>query len=278
MIRKKKISALMGAKFEGPLDRIGNVSNCVLGISPYKRLTKNYDDYLVLVVRVDDLEEKYFYADSNGNINDVALDNWLGSSSGAVKKVANQVKTDNEAYQNTLANSPLISSSGTFESNGLLFDGTNDVLAIDDYSELEITTPIISIFVNVTNAGSKNYYYVSRNLDDYTNIQYALKYYSTYSEIMLQGVTRSNLTDANNSQKIIVTWAGTGSNELKMKTETNSSTGTYAGSLTNRTNTQIGARKNSSAYSGFFQGNIKNVLIFNTDEYDNYSNLVNQGL
>lgn len=127
---KKKF--FFSRNYIGPLDELENASNCVLGIAPYKRLTYLYDDYLVLVVRVDDLEERYSYADKNGNIKDSELLTWLGASEGVVKKVSNQLNFSNPAYQNTLANMPAITVSNVFQSDGLYFDGSNDFFEVDD--------------------------------------------------------------------------------------------------------------------------------------------------
>jgi hypothetical protein len=283
MIRKKKISALMGAKFEGSLDKIGNVSSCVLAYAPYKRLTKNYNDYLVLVVRVDDLEEKYFYADSNGDIDSTSVDGWLGSSSGAVKKVANQVKVSNEAYQNTLTNMPLISSSGTFESKGLLYDNTNDYLIVDDYSEIDIQDPLLSLYVNYEKINSHTGMVFSKNYLNFTATQYGLYTASDGRlKFMLNGGPRVLVNDGLGGEEIkaIATWRGTGTDEVILVVNDVEDDQLYASSLTSRQNNTIGADQDGGGggYLDFFNGNIKTVLIFSSDEYGNYSKFVSEGL
>lgn len=267
------INKQVGARYSGPLDELGNVDNCVLGVAPYKRLTYLYDDYLVLVVRVDDLEERYFYADYNGNIVESEVLTWLGSSEGVVKKVANQVESSNEAYQNTLSDMPAITVSNVFQSTGIYYDGINDWSIIDDYSELQITSQPLSIYANVSNVDDTGYIF-SRNDSSVANMQYGYFYNSVNIHSVIEGSIRADIARTVDL-KLITTYA---SNQVKIKDGINEDINAFSSALTNRSNTQIACRIEGVNPFFFADMNLKTLLLFNADEYSKYDDFVTRGL
>ncbi|MEN8907901.1 MAG: hypothetical protein ABF289_18270 [Clostridiales bacterium] len=276
------INKQVGARYSGPLDELGNVDNCALGVAPYKRLTFLYDDYLVLVVRVDDLEERYFYADYNGNIVEADVLAWLGASEGVVKKAANQLQDSNEAYQNTLADMPAITISNVFQSNGLYYDGSNSWLRINDYAAIQITEPPYSAYSNAIAYGVGEAIY-SKCLNSHINAQYFLAHYEHRIELWHKNIN----FEINNAwtelaiNKIMTTWRDKNANGFLTHTLLNEYTHTLGVTLTNRPNVTIGARSNAvdcSSVSVWLDGNIKTVLLFSSNEYLKYNDFVNQGL
>ena len=266
-----------------PLDLLDIKNNCVLGISPYKRLTREYDDWLVYVVRVNDLEESYFYHDESGNINSSEINTWLAGSNGVVKKIANPLKYSNPAYQNTLSDMPRIVNSGTFDSDGPYYDGVDDNLKIDDYTELgEITEPPYSLYVDVVGGSGVDSIFTI-TLDSHDNSQIYLAHWAHRLSWWHNGIdlTNSNVFVVGATNKILGTWANKAGNGLKVRTSISEYVRTLDTTLPDRPNINLGARSDSVdglTVTSFFTGNIKTALLFNTDEYDKYDDLVNLGL
>ena len=275
------INKQISTGYFGPLDRLGNVGNCILGIAPYKRLTKLYDDWLVLVVRVNDLEESYFYPDGNGNIDNAEIITWLAGSNGVVKQVANQTKTSNSAYQNTLTSMPRIVNSGVFDSDGPYYDG-NDRLKMDDYAEIQILNPPYSLYANVIGSTVPEAIF-SKTLNSHTNAQIYLAHLNADLIWWHEGIEfrDSSKFTVGSSNNIIGTWESKNADGFKIRTNLSEYTKTLNTTLTNQPNINIAALSNTTDNSNagtYLTGNIKTTLLFNTDEYDKYDDFVTQGL
>ena len=258
------------------LDLLGIKNNCVLGISPYKRLTREYDDWLVLVVRVDDLEESYFYPDENGNIDSSEIIIWLAGSNGVVKKVSNQVKTAYPSYQNTLASMPRIVNSGVFDSDGLYYDNNDDSLKMDDYSEIQILNPVYSLYVNAKTVGLSGVLF-SKTLDHYNNAQIFLSHWE-HRAIWWHNwieLVKENALIEGSENRILGVWKNKEANGYKTKTNLLEYTNTLNTTLTNRENIRMGMVEGVGIY---LNGNIKTVLMFDLDAYDDYDDFVRLGL
>ena len=135
--------------FKGIFDSLGIADNAKFIFSPYKRLTKNYKGNLVKVKRTSDSAESWFGYDSNGDLDTVSLLAWVGASDGLVMEVANQYNDSYNASQSDTDKMPKIVSGGVLESSGLLFDGIDDYLEITDYSDIQITSSPLSVYVNL---------------------------------------------------------------------------------------------------------------------------------
>lgn len=271
--------------YKGALDILGNVDNCVFTFSPYKRLTGAYKDELVRVNSVIGMDTRYFGADRNGNIESTEIMNWLDGDIGVVDWVCNERKTSNPSENSNLTYCPEISD-GSFHTDGLKFDGIDDFLKTDDYSEVQIIEPELSIYMTANHLyTTPSYIYsysFSKNYDS-TNVTYAiLKYYDGSSQYrdLFKISTNSLTVDANANNNLIANWQTKTTNGRKTLNNTNNNADTLNATATNYQYLYIGARSlNASGDStANFYGNIKTILMFNNNQYSNYNNFVNAGI
>jgi len=248
-----------------------NINSCVMSFSPLKKLNTSYDGYLVRVYKVDTLEYKYFGYNSSGDIDKSQIMSWLGSSVGVVTWTINESNPDKSFYQNNVLLAPIIYNGAEFQDDGLLF-GTNKYMILDDYSQLQLINPEISIYTSFTRASEHIGFVFSRNLDDSNNIQFGSLNFNAASHAWWNG--NSVISESNQeTNHDLATWQNKLSSGFKFNSNGNESVTTFNVELTNVGFTQIGARKTAAGYSSYFDGNIKTALLCNSDIYDKYDDL-----
>jgi surface protein len=271
-----------GAEFSGILDILDNKENCVYDFVPYKRITNTYVGNKLYIERLSDNTKDYIHTsdfDSNGDINSSEITTWANGGDVVLLNNYSELQGVNGiTYQSNNTKAPKIVVSGVWQSNGPKFDGVNDIMSIDDYSSIQFTTHPITLYTNyypiITGFG----YAICKNLNNFETIQFATRFHDNLIDTYLEGNTTAyNEVDfTNNAQNnYICSWKGTGSNEIVGKTAIDEGFGTANITLTNRPNFTIGARS-EGIY--FYEGHIKSILIFKSDEYSNYTNFVNAGI
>lgn len=267
--------------FKGILDKLNTANNAVFIFSPYKRLTKNFEGNLVKVQRTSDYTSKWFGYDGNGDLDTVSLLAWVGANDGLVEEVSNQANTSYNSIQTTLNYKPKIVVSGVLQANGVLFDGNNDYLNITKYNDVNIKNSPLSIYTNIkSNVLSQTSYIFSINRDSSTTLQYSLLHTSspalTFAYNTLQ--TLVPIAIDINPIKSMVVWSSIATNDISNISDAGTVVGTLNTTLPEYNNMQIACR--SAAIDGltkstFFNGNIKTIIIFNSDITLNYNDFVN---
>lgn len=262
--------------FQGVLD--GN-TNCVYTFCPFTRLKSSYTDELIQVQDTTTDETRYFGYDVDGNLETSEILSWLNGNDGAVIWVANQVKTANPTYQSTVGYAPKIAISGAIQTDGLKFDGTDDFMKADDYSEIQITSRPMSIYFDYTR-GSLNSYILSKNLDSAGNMQYGIYDANDGNfQFFLEGENRVITAYSSTNKVMCLYHSEFDYPNIVTSSNANIATSTFTSSLTNRSQFRIGCRDNTGdTNSHFNNGYIKTVLIFNNAYRNYYYYLSNSGI
>jgi len=141
---------------------------------------------------------------------------------------------------------------------GKTFNGSSDYVGISDNNILDITTAPLSIFAWCKLSNSPGYCFC-KNADSVATIQYGLFYdvTTTESRLLLEGVSRHVVNiDLNKWQLVGFTWDGvTVKGYIDGVYQSESS---YSGTLTTRSNVNIGRR----AIGAYFGGDISKIFIF----------------
>lgn len=262
-------------EYNGILDDLGIANNLKLAFSN-TRLTQNYDDFAYLLYRQADSAEKYFYFKNDGSIDSDSILSWLGNGIGKVKYQGNQGNVNYPAYQNDPDKMPIIANGGVFNSAGNLFDGTNDFLQVDDYSDIQITSQPFSFYCNFNKIGSSGVIFAKEL--NVSSIQIELYVNGGNGNIFatMEGSYRHSVIPFSAGvNKTIYEWAN---NDVTFQDNAQIGTGTYSGALTNRDYFRIGCGYEDTTEDYFHNMNLKTLMIFNSGEYDNYDNFVNAGL
>lgn len=261
---------LTNTGYEGILDTLDIVGNCVLGFA-LKRLTGNYEGYCMKVQRTSDYAEQDFGFDENGDLDSSAIESFCGAGDGLVTTWYNQLSIGNDAYQTSASYKPKIVQSGSFLNDGLNFDGTNDYFTIDNYNEINSSTYPFTWYCTFKSIDTTTRYIFCK-----FGIQYSFRQTSKIS-IILDGSAKASVSnDIGNINNVISNWNGYNSNEVSIKNDTDEDDGIMSTQLTKLDREiYIGSYYQTS---NNFLGNIKTFLIFNSNEYDNYSNFVDGGI
>lgn len=274
--------------FNGKLDKLGLASGAKLIFSPLQLLTKaGYDAVMsgtvsgmVQIRRTSDYTAQWIGCKGDGSLDLAAAYAFIGSSNGLIRDCLNEGNlSDTYSFkQLTTANEPKLFDTGALLEDGPLFDGNDDFISVADYSGIDITTPPLSIYANFKVTDTDTQYILSRNTDALTNMQYGLQNSATSISQVLEnnykGVIASNV---GSFEKVLSGWFGTGSNEAYVKDESNSNNDTQSGSLTSRAYTYIGCRRHSTpSETGQMKGNLKHLIIFNTDVSARYNDLIRE--
>jgi hypothetical protein len=263
----------LDGSFAGILDELGNADNAKLIFSPYKRLTSNFEGDLVKVQRTSDNTSQWFGYDDNGDLDTASLLSFVGASDGLVEEIANQNSSGNNATQTDNTKMPKIVSSGVLETNGLLFDGLNDYMEISNYSDININTAPLSLYVNYYPLVSSTSYILSKNG---ASNERALSLLNTATIRPYLNETEIFSQTQNISAKntLMFMWE-TGTNNTLLNLNGSESQATYnTEGFTNNYNVCIGARFDTyPATTVYHNGHVKSFIIFNTDEYSKYDDL-----
>lgn len=260
--------------YSGIVDDLGGVAatGFVLGYSD-KRTTVDHTGNCIKVRRASDNATQDIGFDASGDIDSAAVSTFCGSSDGFVDTIYQQYGSGNDAVQTTLASQPKIydGATTTFYSDGMDFDGSDDYMVITPYAAIDFNDPTQSVYINFK--GTAGYIYC-KNTDASTNVQYGVYVLSTLLYTYYEG---SNLYSyAHNSaiqNKLLYNWQDKNADGLKVNLTGTESTKTVNTSLTSRTYFTIGARKSPTGYLVYYNGTLKTLLIFNTNQYSNYTDI-----
>lgn len=153
----------------------------------------------------------------------------------------------------------------------LVFDGTNDCLSIADDVSLQLTEQVSINAVANTASGATSGFILCRNGDSYQQGQYGLLWINTNVSYGLYLNSLIGDKGADNTAPITVAKIATSiynkvTAEVFINGVSNGGS-SYTSSLTNRTNTFIGARSDSadgSTQGGRYNGSISEITLFGT--------------
>lgn len=258
-------------KVKYSLDYInGAYDSCVLGYS-YFRLGNKHKTACCRVIRGSDYSEKDICFTRKGYIDIGAVINFCSGTTGKVTKLYNQSSSTGaeDAVQTTYNNMTVIYESGAFKDDGVNFvAASSNYMSVTDYSAIQIINPSLSIYCNYTPTLDKNGYAFSKR--DASNRQYAFGSWSTTMYFYTNDAENRSIAQANGTlNKLIIVWADKNADGVSIKNQTASASKTLNTTLTNYAGFFIG----SSWFSNYFDGNMKTLLIFNSNQYDNYTQL-----
>jgi hypothetical protein len=261
--------------YKGILDTLNIVNNCKYDFLPYKRLTNTYEGNKLYIKRTTDSATDYIHTsdyDSNGNINSSEIAAWANGGDVLLHDCYSETASGEKAYQADVNKAPKIVVSGVWQENGVKFDGSNDYMLVDDYSDIQIINPPLTIYINYKVLILHIGYVLTKNLSTVSDIQFSNLSNNANMQFLMNGFNIYTSTNQNiNSQnKHIVNWQGKGTNQVKSNIGYASDSATANITLTNRQFFVIGNRAGGSVY---FNGHIKSILIFNSNEYSNYNQL-----
>lgn len=263
--------------FEGSLDALGIQDNAVFIFSPYKKLISDYSGYAVQVRRSSDDALRNFGFDKWGDIESTEILTWVGSGNdGFVRIVYNQVNS-NYAYQTTDAEQPKIVAAGVFQTAGLKFDGSDDYMTVDKYTDVNITDHPLTIFSQLIKPDASTTIIVGINTDG-SNAQFSF-YTTTVPQsfnFKLNSTAIQQAYTTGTQENVMCVYKDGNTNAQMLKANSGTTTDDYSSTLTQYNFLNIGARSTNgtnTAHSFFFNGNLKTIIVFNSNEYENYSQL-----
>jgi hypothetical protein len=244
-----------------------NLSGCVACWSLWK-VYENYTGYAIRLRRGIDNEEMDipFY----GNYIHTQLARaFCGSSNGYVSKIYNQSPGGNDATQVSLSTQPKLVSAGSINTQGILFNGTSSSMSVTVYSGINILNNPMTIYASVSPLSSTTGFACALNTSAYTNTQYGMRISNNYVYGYIRNTTKIQ-GSINISDRFMFNWKGDGS--VVFKTDTESLSGTCDPIPTPANYFNIGCWLDPTP-KNFYNGYIKSLMIFNTDETNNYNTL-----
>lgn len=279
MKTSKRIHLGIDNEFQGVLDSLGISENAVYVFSPFKNILSGYTGNAVKVQRTSDNESEWFRYKSNGDLDTASILKFCGSSDGLIEEVVNLFNTSYNAKQTTVAYKPKIVESGVLNTNGIHFDGSDDFMNIEKYSDINILDHPLSIFAQgITSIASTGYYIVLNT--DGSDSTYGL-YTTTSPQVINFKLNTSYITvpyTANVQENIMCAYEDGGTDAQKLVSNSDSSDTDFSSTLNEHSFLNIGCRStavDNSTHSYFFNGYMKTIIIFKTSEYSKYNNLVN---
>lgn len=262
-----KVSA---PSFTGILDTYTGAGSA---FSVARRLSSTYTGALIRVRRSSDNTEQDIGYDGNNVLDESALTTFVGANNGFVTKIYDQSGNSAFASQSTAANQPKIVSSGTIikvnSKPAIEFDGTNDSLTF-------ASNPFVS-------KNSYSFFNVGKFYNTNPSFNMMLSQSDTIIEIRRTGAgntiqfimgdsgTPTGTATINNIQRLFSVYRKSG---VELKAFVNN---TQDGStMTSGTNTissstlYLGSRGGNSY---LYEGTMQEILIFNTDQSANHSNI-----
>lgn len=261
--------------YKGLLDDLNIVDSFVLGFANEK-LTKDFDGFAYLLYRVSDAETRYFYFNQNGEIDSTEILTWLNGSVGKVKAWGNQADINYPAYQDNPDYMPAISDGIEIYPNGILFDGVDDFLIIDDYTAIQIINPDLNIYMDMYSHNTSGVAF-SKNQNNSSLTQYDLVFSGALMVYcIMEGSVRHGTPvfyNGNAKNTVMFDWSN---NTATMNCNGIALSNTYSNTITNRPEVRIGCLHTDVGEDRFMHTNIKTLMIFNQTQQDNYDNFVNE--
>lgn len=264
--------------FVGGLDKLKIAEKAKFIFSPYKKLVTDFDGYSVEVRRDSDNQLKDFGFDGLGNLKEQSIVDWVGTgNNGYVRTVYNQKNKDN-AIQITNSGQPLIVESGVFIQNGLKFDGINDFMRVNKYSDINILDHPLTIFAQGTMLAADTGYFIGINTDS-SNTQYSVWTTTVPQNLNFKLSPAINTVASytvDEEENILCLYKDGNINAQLTKTNSQENAGNYSAILDSYNFVNIGCRSTAnddSSHAYYINACIKKIIIFDSDEYDNYDNL-----
>jgi len=240
--------------------------SCVLFFS-YFQISGKYRGKCCRIIRGSDYTAKdiYFVA---GYIDYKAVESFCSGTTGKVIIIYNQSKVSGaqNAIQTTYNNMPIIYESGAFLSDGFKFVAAdNRYMSVVDYAGIQLIEPPITIYMNFYH-GDNGYVFAKRDgaIRQYGEASFGLENYSYWYDSTNRILARNS-----NPEKFMSCWQNKTANGFIQKNSgliTNITT--ISDTLTNVSVFTLGAGGGL-----YFGGNIKTLAIFNSDQYNNYTEL-----
>jgi len=258
------------------LDLIPN-HGCVMGFSLYK-LTNTYKGYCLEVQRQSD-NTTLNVGFVNDYVDKLAIETFCTGTTGKVKTWYNQFVTNN-ATQSNSSLMPTICTNGVFETNGIKFVASESTyLEVEAYSLIDITSPPLSLYHNsltaVQNSGTA---YLFSKAYTLTGVQYGIVHSKTtvfYHSLRLGDnidILKTQILES--VHKILCTWENKSENGVTVNIDSVEALSVRSTDLTTRQKFVIGCRADgASSYLGFYNGYLKTILIFNTNQKNNYNKI-----
>jgi len=260
-----------GSSSLGIIDKLGGVvkSGFVLGFS-YHLLTRDYKGYCLRVRRASD-DTTLDIGFVGGYIDYASINAFCAGTNGFVAIYYNQYSAGNDAIQATLASQLKIYDSVTgFINDGPKLDGTDDRFTIIKYVNIDIVSPKISFYLNIKNVALNGYIYCL-NGSGYPEIQHGV--YKVPDEFRFYSEGSLRIAKDNSNVPLMLTWNSININDFKFIDSNSSINTTFNLTLTSRNNVNIGCRSSNADNSigeSFGSGNLKTLIIFNTNRYADY--------
>ena len=257
-------------------DILGISENAILIFNPYTQVVSSFTGPIIRCVRSGDLAEEEFTF-KNGVLDTASILSWCGGVDTFIKRVYLQNDNSKYAYQEDSSYMPKIVNAGAIVTEGLLYDGTDDVLVIDNYSALDIIAPKLVLYANYKRASSHVGFVFCKNGVGSDDAQYSILNDGTSVSAWWHGNERLIAANGEPSQDMIF-WDTLVADGLKLNANGSESSALFDATLVNVNNVSIGARKNPTSHSTYFNGHIKSVYVFNADVYSKYTDLKNGGV
>lgn len=239
---------------------------CVMGFSLYL-LTNKYKGYCLEIQRQSDsaiLNVGFNYALRNPYVDISAIEAFCAGTTGKVKTWYNEFGANN-ATQSVFNNMPVICINGVFESNGIKFvAASSSKLNVLNYSAIDIITPTFTIYNNILFTNKSN-----ANIFSKSSGQYSVYYANPdLLRLYISGSARASVASSNLAFKFMGSWANTGANGVLVRDSSVESTGTCAATAIAAPDVSIGG-----TVGNYFNGYINTCLVFNTNQYSNYTKI-----
>jgi hypothetical protein len=249
----------------------GAYESCVAFFSYYQPSAK-YKDEICRIRRLDTGAERDI-GPVNGYIEYPVVNSFCAGTTGLVKTIYNSGSAagKQDAIQITVGNMPIIYEAGAFLHDGFKFVAANsNIMSITDYTGIQIIDPQLTIICKYKADLSTGYLFSKGSLA--AGAQYIIRTFYTVVQNNFVGYTpNSNPTiDSNESCFGMMVWKNKNVDGVVLKNSIAQQTVTEPSALVNKADTTIGGRVGSSH---FLNGNIKTLAIFNSDMYNNYTQL-----
>lgn len=278
MRSSKKMHLGVYGGFRGALDQLGLNNKAVFIYSPYQNVLSSYSGNAIKIQRTSDYTSQWFKYNTDGSLDITGITTFCGAGDGLVEEIVNLANPSYNISQSTLGFKPKIVISGVFQNRGVKFDALDDYLGVTKYSAINFTTFPLTVFVQAYTPSTNNGYYFVINTDSGTAAQYSLYNFSGTVNWKLNTTAVQTTYQQATAENYISVYRSGGTSAQAITTNASSITGTYSAALTEYGFFNIGARSSAvdnSTHSVFYDGYIKTIIIFNSNEYANYSRLVN---
>jgi hypothetical protein len=260
------------------LDRLGIVDSCVLGFAE-KRLTNRYKGFHQRIMRESDsaVLDVGFVGE---NVDTSAVAAFCTGTTGRRQVLYNQsiFPGVQNAIQNDWNKMPIVFESGSYNSDGTRFVvASTSKMVVTNYAEIDIDEPILSIYCNYLPDNADGVMLAKTKLPDVQ--QFTLESSDSGGVISCWMFDWTNRRIAQNNigiNKYLVAWQNKAANGLKYINQIGPGTSTLNETLIKGGDLVLGMSVIDPTF--IYNGKIKSVIIFNSDQYNNYTNLVAAGL